>query len=70
VCKHFLFVASDERPRQKLLRAEVSGMAMGKSSPVENKKVENCFCPPPFTIYFFIHCPTKVFVTSFALGRV
>ncbi len=53
VCKHFLSVASDERPRQKLLRAEVSGMAMGKSSSVENKKVENCFCPPPFTIYFF-----------------
>ena len=34
VCQHFLSVASDERPRQKLLRAAISGMAMGKSKTV------------------------------------
>jgi hypothetical protein len=31
VCKHFLFVASDERPRQKLLHAASSGMAMAQN---------------------------------------
>jgi hypothetical protein len=35
VCCALFFVASDERPRQKLLRAAVSGMAVGQSNSIE-----------------------------------
>ena len=52
VCKHFLFVASDERPRQKLLQAASSGMAMAQNKGCKTFK-GLCSAPPPSVFLFF-----------------
>jgi hypothetical protein len=57
-CKHFLVVASDEKPRQKLLQAAISGMAVGKSKP-QMKEKEFAFAHRHRLIYFFFPARQK-----------